>query len=181
MGDYDTIRAFLTYLTQRIIFQRLFRFMANSSEFLVYPKSAKNLNFTSVSKLEALWKVPVTRKVVTNLLILLIMLMASLPKPLGFKWNPPLSISSEVTFPLSMTSICQPCKCSFFLITVKEDLQLSVLAIKLETTSLLSGQVCSKNFIRFSNLSSTILDSSLTVLLVRTCDIVLSGHFFNSG
>ena len=58
--------------------------------------------------------------------------MTSLPEPLGFKRNPPLLSSPEVIFPLSMTSICKPCKCSFVLITVEEALSLSVLAIKLE-------------------------------------------------
>ena len=157
------------------------RFMADLSHFSMYPKLAKNLKFSSVSKLEAFWKLLVTRQIITNFLILLMKLIASLPKPLGFKCNPPLLSSFEVIFPLSMTSICKPCKCSFVLITVKEALPLSVLVIKLRMKTLLSGKVCSINFFRVSNLSRTILDGSLTVLLVPTCNIILSGHFFNSG
>ena len=119
-------------------------FMPDLSDFSVYPKLAKNLKFTSLSKLEALWKLPVTRQVLTTFLILLIKLIVSLPNPLGFKCNPPLLSLLEVIFRLSMTSICKPCKCSVALITVKE----------------------------------AFLDGSLTVLLVPTCNIILSGHFF---
>ena len=79
-----------------------------------------------------------------------------------------------------MVSICKPCKCSFVLITVQEVLPLSVLVIKLEMTTLLSGKVFSIDFFRSSNLPGTTLDGSLTVLLVPTY-IILSGHFFNSG
>ena len=57
-------------------------------------------------------------------------MIASLPKPFGFKCNCPLLSLFEVIFPLSMTSICKLCKCSFVLITVKETLPLSVLVIK---------------------------------------------------
>ena len=95
-------------------------FMADLADFSMYPKLAKYLKFTSVPKLETLLKLPVTHQVVTNFLILLIKLIASLPKPLGFKCNPPLLSSFEVTFPLSMISICKPCKSSFVLITVKK-------------------------------------------------------------
>ena len=151
-------------------------FMADLSDFSVYPKLAKDPKLAAVSKLEALWKLPVTRQVVTIFLILLIKLIASLPKPLGFKCNPPSLSSFEVIFRLSMISICKPCKCLFVLITVKEALPLSVLVIKLKMTTLLSGKVLLINFCRLSNLSSTILDGSLTVLLVPPCDI-LSGHF----
>ena len=64
-------------------------FMADLSDFLVCLKLEKNLKFTSVSKLEPLWKVPVTRQIVTNFFIFLIKLIASLPKPLWFECNPP--------------------------------------------------------------------------------------------
>ena len=37
-------------------------FMADLSDFSVYPKLAKDLKITSVSKLESLWKLPVTRQ-----------------------------------------------------------------------------------------------------------------------
>ena len=46
---------------------------------------------------------------------------------------------------------------------------------------LLSGKVFSINFFKSSNLPSTNFDGSLTVLWVLTCNIILSGHFFNSG
>ena len=156
-------------------------FIEDLSNFSVYPKLAKSLKLTSVSKLEAIWKLPVIGQVVTNLLILLIKLIASLPKPLGFKCNPPLLSSFEVIFPLSMILICKPCKCSFVLITLKEAMPLSVLVIKLEMTKLLSDKVCSVSFFRWSNLSITILDGSLTVLLVSTYNIISSGQFFKSG
>ena len=110
-------------------------------------------------------------------LVLLIKLIASLPKPLRFKCNPPLLSSFEIIFPLLMTFICKPCNCSFVLITAKEPLPFSVVALKLEMTTLLFGKICSINFFRLSNLSSTILDGSLTVLLVPICNIALSGHF----
>ena len=77
-----------------------------------------------------------------------------------------------------MISICKPCKCSFVFITVKEAVPLSVRVIKLEMTKLLSGKVFSIEFFRSSNLQSTTLDDSLTMLLVPACDIILSGHFF---
>ena len=78
----------------------------------------------------------------------------SLPKPLGFKCNPLLFSSFEVIFPLSMISICKPCKCSFVLITVKEALPLSVRVIKLEMTKILSSKVFLINFHRSSYLKS---------------------------
>ena len=64
--------------------------MADLSDFSIFPKLVKDLKFIWVSKPEALWKLPVTRQVVTNFLILLINLIASLPKHLWFKCNPPL-------------------------------------------------------------------------------------------
>ena len=66
------------------------RFMADLSDFSVFPKFVKDLKFIWESKLDALWKLPVTLQVVANFLILIIKLIASLPKPLGFKCNPPL-------------------------------------------------------------------------------------------
>ena len=59
MGNYDKIRVFLTYLIQRIIFQRLFRIsiiqlIYGRFVFSVYPILAKDLKFTLISKLEAL-------------------------------------------------------------------------------------------------------------------------------
>ena len=155
MGDHDTTRVFLMFSFNTSFFSDSSElvpfswFMADLSDFSVYPKFAKNLKRTSsVSKLEALWKLPVTCQVVTIFLILLIKLIASLPKPLRFKCNPPLLSSSKVIFPLSMTSICKPCKCSFVLITIKEALSLSVQIIKLEMTTLRSGKVCWINFFR---------------------------------
>ena len=50
-------------------------FMADLSDFSVYPKLAKDLKFTQVSKHAALWKLSVTRQVVTNFLIPLIKLI----------------------------------------------------------------------------------------------------------
>ena len=73
-------------------------------------------------------------------------MIASLPKFLGFKCNPLLFNSFEVTFPLSMTSNCKPCKYSFGLITVKEAVPLSVRVIKLEMM-LHSGKVFSDKFL----------------------------------
>ena len=95
-----------------------------------------------------------TRQVVTNFLILLIKLIASLPKPLGFKCNPPLFSSFEFMFPLLMVSTDKLCKSSFVLITVKESLPILVRVIKLEMTTLLSSKVFSINFFRSSNLKS---------------------------
>ena len=193
MGDYNTIWIFLMYLIQRVIFQRLFRistfswFMAGLSDLSMFPKLAKNLKFTSVSNLEALWKLPVTRQFVTNILILLIKSIASLPKPLWFKCNPPLLSLFEVIFPFSMTSICKSCKCSFVLITVEEALPLSVLVIKLEMTTLLSSKVCSINFFRLSNLSNNLssnLSSNLLSLLskrpsnVQISNVQLLGNIY---
>ena len=66
------------------------RFMADLSDFSVFPKFVKDLKFIWESKLDALWKLPVTLQLVANFLILIIKLIASLPKPLGFKCNPPL-------------------------------------------------------------------------------------------
>ena len=66
------------------------RFMADLSDFSVFPKFVKDLKFIWESKLDALWKLPVTLQVVANFLILIIKLIASLPKPLGFECNPPL-------------------------------------------------------------------------------------------
>ena len=66
------------------------RFMADLPDFSVFPKFVKDLKFIWESKLDALWKLPVTLQVVANFLILIIKLIASLPKPLGFKCNPPL-------------------------------------------------------------------------------------------
>ena len=66
------------------------RFMADLSDFSVFPKFVKDLKFIWESKLDALWKLPVTLQVVANFLILIIKLIASLPKSLGFKCNPPL-------------------------------------------------------------------------------------------
>ena len=146
MSDYDTIQFFLCISCNASSFSVSSElvpfswFMADLSDFSVYPKLAKDLEFTSISKLEALWKLPVTYQVVKNLLILEIKFIAS---PLGFKCNPPLLSSFEVIFPLSMISIGKSCKCSFVLITVKEALPLSVPLIKLEMTTLLSGKVCS--------------------------------------
>ena len=134
MVVYDTIWGFFTYLIQYVIFSvftekvSFTRFMADWSDFSIFPKFVKDLKFIWESKLEALWKLLVTRQVVANFLILLIKLIASLPKPLGFKCNLPLFSSFEVIFPLSMISICKPCKCSFVLITVKED-SLTVLLV----------------------------------------------------
>ena len=88
------------------------RFMADWSDFSVF---SKDLKFMWESKLEALWKLAVTRQVFATFLIFLIILIASLPKPLGFKCNPPLFSWFEVIFPLLMISICKPCKCSFVL------------------------------------------------------------------
>ena len=102
------------------------RFMADWSDFWEFPRLVKDLKFIWESKLEALWKLPVIRQVVANFLILLIKLIESLPKPLEFKCNPPLFSLFDVILPLSMISICKPCKCSFILITVKDALPLSV-------------------------------------------------------
>ena len=46
---------------------------------------------------------------------------------------------------------------------------------------LLSGKVFSIHFFRSSNLPSTTLDGSFTVLFVPIRNIILSGYFFNSG
>ena len=47
---------------------------------------------------------------------------------------------------------------------------LSILVIKLEITTLLSGKVCSINFFSSSNLLSTILDGSLTAYSMSALD-----------
>ena len=78
------------------------RFMADWSDFSVFPKLVKDLKFIWESKLKALWKLLVTHQVVANFLIHLIKLIATLPKPLGFKCNPSLFSSFEVIFPLSI-------------------------------------------------------------------------------
>ena len=110
--------------------------------------------FVWESKFEAFWKQPVTRQVVAIFLIFLIKLIASLPKPLGFKCNPPLFSLFELIFPLPMVSTSKPCKCSFVLITVEEALPLSVRVIKLGMTTLLSSKVFSINLFRSTNLKS---------------------------
>ena len=116
--------------------------MADLSDLSVFLKMVKNLKFIWESKLEDLWKLPVTRQII-NFLILLIKLIPSLPSPLGFKCNAHLLSSFEVKFPLLMISICKPYKYSFILITITESLLLSVRVIKLEMTTLLSGKVFS--------------------------------------
>ena len=78
------------------------RFMADWSDFSVFPKLVKDLKFIWESKLKALWKLLVTHQVVANFLIHLIKLIATLPKPLGFKCNPSSFSSFEVIFPLSI-------------------------------------------------------------------------------
>ena len=88
-----------------------------------------SIKFIWDSKIEAFWKQPATYQGNANFLILLIKLIASIPKTLGFKCNPPLFSSFEVIFPLSMVSIDKPCKCSFVLIFVKETLPLLVRVI----------------------------------------------------
>ena len=110
MDDYHTIWVFLTYLIQHVIFSvsleevSFTRFKADWSDFSVFLKLVKDLKVISESKVETLLK-PVTRQVVAAFLILLLKLIASLPKPLGFKSNPPLFSSFEVMFPLSTISI----------------------------------------------------------------------------
>ena len=116
--------------------------MADLSDLSVFLKMVKNLKFIWESKLEDLWKLPVTRQII-NFLILLIKLIPSLPSPLGFKCNAHLLSSFEVKFPLLMISICKPYKYSFILITITESLLLSVRVIKLKMTRLLSGKVFS--------------------------------------
>ena len=70
MGDYDTIRVFLRISVNALFFSVSSKlvpiswFMADLSDFSVYPKLVKDRKLTSVSKLEALWKLPVTRQVV---------------------------------------------------------------------------------------------------------------------
>ena len=115
--------------------------------FMAFPKLVKNLKFIRKLKLKTSRKLPVTYKVVVNFLILLMKLIASLLKPLGYKCNPPLFNSFEVIFPLSITSSCKPCKCTFILLTVKEILPLSVRVIKLEMTTLLSGKFFFNKFL----------------------------------
>ena len=63
------------------------RIMADWSDFSVFSKLVNHQKFNWESKTEPLWKLPVTSQVVANFLILLIKLIASLPKPLGFKCN----------------------------------------------------------------------------------------------
>ena len=106
------------------------------------------------------------------------MLIASLAKPLEFRYKPLLFSLFEIIFLLSLISTCKPCKCSFALITVKEALRLSVHVIKLEMITLLSDKTFSINLFRSSNLTYTTLDGLLTILLVPTCNIILSEHFF---
>ena len=106
MGDYDTIWVFLKHSFSASFFSvsseevSVTRFMEDWSDFSVFPKLVKDLKFIWESKLEALWKLLVTCQVVANFLILLIKLIASLPKHLGFKCNPPLLSSFEVIFSL---------------------------------------------------------------------------------
>ena len=116
-----------------------------------------------------------------NFLILLIKSIARLSKPIEFKYYHLLFSSFEVIFPLLMISICKPCKCSFVSITVKKVLPSSVRVIKLEMIMLLSGKSFSINFFRSSNLPGTTSGGSLTVLLIPTCNILSSGHSFNSN
>ena len=89
--------------------------------------------------------------------------------------------SFEVIFPLSMISNCKPCKSSFVLTTAKEALSLSFCIIKLEMTTLLPVKGLLINFFRSSNLPSTSLNGSLTVLFLPIYNIMLSVNFFNSG
>ena len=116
MNNYNTIWVFLTHLIQSVIFsvsyeEVLFtRFMADCSDFSVFLKLIIALKIIRESKLEASSKLPVTLQVVANFLILLITLIARLPKPIGFKCNLPFFSSFEVIFPFSMISICKPCK-----------------------------------------------------------------------
>ena len=110
-------------------------------------------------------KLAATLQVFANFLILLIKLIAILPKLLWIKCNRPLFSLCEVIFTLLMISICKPCQSLFVWITIKEILPLSVLVIKLEITTLLSGKVFSTDFVRSNNLPSTTLDGSQHVIL----------------
>ena len=115
MVNYDTVWVFLTYLPECFVVRVSSEwapfcwFNAESPDFSIFPKLADNLKFVWESKLEALWKLLVTRQIDANFLILQIKLIASLP--LGCKCSPPLFNSFEVMFPMSVTyNKWKPCK-----------------------------------------------------------------------
>ena len=159
-------------------------FTADSSYFSIFPKLVTDLKFIWESKLVALRKLPLARQVAANFLIILIQLIASLPKPLRSRCNPPMFYSFEVIFSLSMTSNCKLYECLSVLITVKEALPLSACVNKLEMKTgkskngemktVLSGKVFSINFFRSSNFRRTTLYGSFTLPLFPICNTFLT-------